>query len=74
MHVVLKETQNEKIVEILNDMNESVHHLNINDKIRIKANNEEMYKDQPNLSKQQDMICNFVSLYKLRYVSSTFLN
>lgn len=70
IHVVLEETQNKKIVEILNDINKSVHYLSINDKIPMEANNEEMHKDQPNSSKQQDMVCNFVPPYELRYVSS----
>ena len=48
IHVVFEETQNKKNVEILNDINESVHHLSVNDKNPLEANNEGIYKDQAN--------------------------
>jgi hypothetical protein len=52
MHVAFKETQNDKIDEILDDINESVQHLNLNDKTPIENNNKEMNKDQPSISHQ----------------------
>jgi hypothetical protein len=47
MHIAFEKTQNDKIDEILDDINESVQHLNFNDKTPMEDNNEEMDKDQP---------------------------
>jgi hypothetical protein len=71
MHITFEKTQNDKIDEILDDINESVQHLNFNDKTPMEDNNEEMDKDQPISSHQQEMISNsFVPPKELSYVDS----
>ena len=71
IHVAFEETQNEKIVEILDNINESIQHLSLNDKTIMKDDNEGMDKDQPNTNNQQEMVSNsFVPLKELRYASS----
>jgi hypothetical protein len=71
IHIAFEKTQNNKIVKTLDDINESVQHLSINDKIPIKANNEGLDKYQPSLSNQQDMISNsIIPQNELRHISS----
>jgi len=52
MYVVFKETQNDKIVEILYHINECGQHLSLNDKTPMEANNKKINKDQPSTSNQ----------------------
>jgi len=52
MYVVFKETQNNKIVEILYHINECGQHLSLNDKTSMEANNKKINKDQPSTSNQ----------------------
>lgn len=71
MHVAFEETQNDKIVEILDDLNKSVQNLNLHDKNPNETSNEDMNKDQPSSSNQQELVSNSVEPPKeLRYVSS----
>jgi hypothetical protein len=68
MYVVFEETQNDKIDEIIDDINENVEHISLNDKTLMEDNNEKM-KDQPSSSHQQEMVNNsFVPPKKLRYM------
>jgi putative salt-induced outer membrane protein YdiY len=50
IHVAFEESQNDKIIEILDDINESVQYLSLNNKTHMGVNNEEMNKDQPSTS------------------------
>ena len=52
IHRVFKETQNDKIFDIVDNINESVQHLSLNDKKHMEVNNKEMNKDQPSPNKQ----------------------
>jgi len=71
MYIAFEKTQNDKIDEILDDINENVQHLNFNDRTPMEDNNEEMDKDQPISSHQQEMVSNsFVPPKELRYVNS----
>ncbi|KAF9662218.1 hypothetical protein SADUNF_Sadunf18G0030400 [Salix dunnii] len=58
MHVAFEETQNDKIVEIPDDLNGSVQNLNLNDKNPKESSNEDMNKDQPSSSNQQELVSN----------------
>jgi hypothetical protein len=71
MHVTFEETQNDKIVEILDDINKNIQHLNLIEKTPMKANNKEIEKDQPSTSNQYEIVINsFVPPKELWYVSS----
>jgi hypothetical protein len=71
MHIASKEAQNDKIVEILYDINENIQYFSLNDKTIMEDNNEGMDKDQSSTSTQQEMVSNsFMPPKKLRYVSS----
>jgi hypothetical protein len=71
MHVVFEKTQNDKIVEILDNINENVQYLSLDDKTPIEENNEGMNKHQPSSSNQLEMVSNScVPLKELRYISS----
>jgi hypothetical protein len=60
-----------KIVEILDDINESIQYLSLDDKTIIKDDNEGKDKDQPNTNNQQEIVSNFfVPLKEIRYISS----
>ena len=54
----------------LDDINESVQHLGHDDKTHMEVINEEMNKDQPSISNQQEMISNSMPPKELRDVSS----
>jgi hypothetical protein len=45
MHAAFKETQNNKIIKILDDMNKNIQYLSLNNTTLTEVNNEGMNKD-----------------------------
>ena len=70
IYVALEETQNDKIVEIIDHINESGQHLSFNVKTPIEANNNNNKKKQrPTNHKQSIRDSNsFIPPKELRYV------